>query len=222
MFQKLYYYRFFIIFISLTLALFGPLLFPYALYTSYIWPIIFAINICTSFLLCSKHKQKLFTLLVLFFISIVIFSFPNKLNLQSISYSKYALAFVFYIIVCHELITQIWSAKEVNNLTLFGLATGYMSLGFVGYFIYLGVELNSPNSFSGLLANAEGVELKEDSLLYFSFVTLLTIGFGDIKPITTLAQKATILVGLTGQFYLIFVTAIVLDRFKLLPRKKTD
>lgn len=35
---------------------------------------------------------------------------------------------------------------------------------------------------------------------------------------TVIAQKATILVGLTGQFYLIFITAIVLNRFNLLHR----
>lgn len=220
MFKKLYHYRFFIVFISLILALFGPLLFPYDLYTVYIWPIVFAVNLCTSFLLCSKHKKKLYSLIVLFILSIVIFSIPNKENLAHINYTKYALAFVFYMIVCHELIKQIWSASEVDNLTLFGLAAGYISLGFVGYFIYLGVDLNSANSFSGLLENTQGITLKEDSLLYFSFVTLLTIGYGDIKPLTTLAQKATILVGLTGQFYLIFVTAIVLDRFKILPKRE--
>jgi len=220
MFQRLYNYRFFIVFVSLTLALFGPLLFPYDLYNSLIWPIVFAVNISTSFLLCSKHKKKLYALLILFVLSLFVFALPNTEEVLGISYTKYSLAFIFYIIVCHELIHQIWSTNKVDNLTLFGLAAGYISLGFVGYFIYLGVDLNSPNSFSGLLANSNGLELKEDSLLYFSFVTLLTIGFGDIKPITALAQKATILVGLSGQFYLIFVTAIVLDRFKILPKKE--
>lgn len=222
MLKKLYHYRFFVVFLSFTLALFGPLLFPYAQYTKLIWPIVYSFNIFVSFLLCSKNKKKLYTLFTLFITSILVYSFPFNEEAHGISFIRYGLAFVFYMIVCLELIKQIWSEREVDNLTLFGLAAGYISLGFGGYFIYLGVDLQFPNSFSGLLTDPDGLVLREDSLLYFSFVTLLTIGFGDIKPLTTFAQKATILVGLTGQFYLIFVTAIVLDRFKILPRKEKD
>lgn len=220
MIQKLYHYRFFILFMSFTLALFGPLLFPSLLYSKVIWPFIFSFNIFTSFLLCSKNKKKLYTLFTLFIVSIIVFTLPHIQGNMGLAFAKYGLAFIFYIIVCLELIKQIWSEKVVDNLTLFGLAAGYISLGFGGYFIYLGVDLQFPNSFEGILVNSDGLALKEDSLLYFSFVTLLTIGFGDIKPLTTFAQKATILVGLTGQFYLIFVTAIVLDRFKIFPKKE--
>ncbi len=220
MFHKLYHYRFFILFVGLILALFGPLLFPNALYSKVVWPFIFSFNIFTSLLLCSKNKKKLYTLFGLFIVSLIVFSWPFNVDQRGIAFLKYGLAFVFYILVCLELIKQIWSENNVDNLTLFGLAAGYISLGFVGYFIYLGVDLQFQNSFEGILVDSNGVELREDSLLYFSFVTLLTIGFGDIKPLTTFAQKATILVGLSGQFYLIFVTAIVLDRFKILPKRK--
>ena len=221
MFQKLYHYRFFVIFISFVLALFGPLLFPHELYSKVIWHIVFSINLFTSFLLCSKNKRKLYTLFGLFILSLIAFLIPGEEDTKGMAYVKYGMAFLFYIIVCLELIKQIWSAKKVDSLTLFGLAAGYISLGFGGYFIYLGVDLQFPNSFEGLLIDANGITLREDSLLYFSFVTLLTIGFGDIKPLTTFAQKATILVGLSGQFYLIFITAIVIDKFKRLPKEKS-
>jgi len=221
-FQKLYHYRFFILFVSFILALFGPLLFPNQIYSTIVWPFVFSFNIFTSFLLCSKNKKKLYTLFVLFISSILLYSFTFNSDSNYLSFIKYGIAFIFYIIVCLELIKQIWSENKVDNLTLFGLAAGYISLGFGGYFIYLGIDLQFPNSFSGLLVDSNGVILREDSLLYYSFVTLLTIGFGDIKPLTTFAQKAAILVGLSGQFYLIFVTAIVLDRFKILPRERKD
>lgn len=221
MFQKLYHYRFFIIFISFILALFGPLLFPHELYSKVIWHFVFSINLFTSFLLCSKNKRKLYTLFSLFILSLIAFLISNQEDNKGMTYAQYGMAFLFYIIVCLELIKQIWSAKKVDSLTLFGLAAGYISLGFGGYFIYLGVDLQFPNSFEGLLLDANGAILREDSLLYFSFVTLLTIGFGDIKPLTTFAQKATILVGLSGQFYLIFITAIVVDKFKRLRKEES-
>lgn len=47
-------------------------------------------------------------------------------------------------------------------------------------------------------------------LFYYNFVTLLTIGYGDVLPMSGMAQALTILEGLIGQFYLVFyMTALV-------------
>jgi hypothetical protein len=54
---------------------------------------------------------------------------------------------------------------------------------------------------------------KSDSLLYFSFITLMTIGYGEILPATATAQKASILLGLMGQFYLVIITAVVVGKY---------
>jgi voltage-gated potassium channel Kch len=58
----------------------------------------------------------------------------------------------------------------------------------------------------------------QDKLLYFSFITLLTIGYGDMVPLTPIAQKTTIFIGLSGQMYLTIITAIVVGKF--LNKKK--
>ena len=52
-----------------------------------------------------------------------------------------------------------------------------------------------------------------DRLMYFSYITLMTIGYGEIIPLTTLAQKAIILIGLIGQFYLVILTAFVVGKY---------
>jgi voltage-gated potassium channel Kch len=49
--------------------------------------------------------------------------------------------------------------------------------------------------------------------VYFSFITLLTIGYGEIVPVSDLAQKAAILVALIGQFYIVILTAIVVGKY---------
>ncbi len=49
--------------------------------------------------------------------------------------------------------------------------------------------------------------------MYFSYITLTTIGYGDILPITILARKASILIGLVGQMYLVVITAIVVGKY---------
>jgi hypothetical protein len=52
-----------------------------------------------------------------------------------------------------------------------------------------------------------------DELLYYSYVTLMTIGYGEIVPITSIARKASILIGLMGQIYLVVLTAIIVGKY---------
>ena len=54
---------------------------------------------------------------------------------------------------------------------------------------------------------------RASSLLYFSYVTLLSIGYGPIIPVTAIGQKAVILVGLSGQFYIVILTAMVVEKY---------
>ncbi|WP_101449582.1 ion channel [Aquimarina sp. MAR_2010_214] len=49
--------------------------------------------------------------------------------------------------------------------------------------------------------------------MYYSYITLMTIGYGEIIPVTSLSQKAAILVGMMGQFYLVILTAIVVGKY---------
>jgi hypothetical protein len=49
--------------------------------------------------------------------------------------------------------------------------------------------------------------------MYFSYVTLLTIGYGDIYPISRIAHKASLLIGLAGQLYLVIITSIVVGKY---------
>ena len=41
----------------------------------------------------------------------------------------------------------------------------------------------------------------------------MTIGYGDISPASDMAQKASMLFGLIGQFYLVIVTAVVIEKY---------
>ena len=61
--------------------------------------------------------------------------------------------------------------------------------------------------------NNTSTDVLTDKLMYFSFITLMTIGYGDILPVTSLAQKATMFVGLIGQFYLVIITAVVVEKY---------
>jgi hypothetical protein len=91
--------------------------------------------------------------------------------------------------------------------------SGYIALGFVFFFVFSSIELFNKDSFLLLHIDNTGINSSVNSLLYFSYVTLMTLGYCDIVPLTEVAQKATNLCGLTGQFYLVIITAIIVGKY---------
>jgi len=48
---------------------------------------------------------------------------------------------------------------------------------------------------------------------YYSFITILTIGYGDITPATNIAQKMSMFFGLIGYFYGVVVIGIIMGKY---------
>lgn len=101
---------------------------------------------------------------------------------------------------------------KVTLETLRGVVCAYFMLAFVFAYIYYLIEYLVPGSF--LLVEKDiafGIGSSYLSqLMYFSFVTLLTIGYGDIIPLFGFSQTAVVVEGIIGQFYIaILVSRIV-------------
>jgi hypothetical protein len=56
--------------------------------------------------------------------------------------------------------------------------------------------------------------------LYFSFVTLTTLGYGDITPVSAFAKSLTIFIAITGQLYLTILIAMLVGKY--LSSTQTD
>lgn len=160
-----------------------------------------------------KKVKNLFVFLFFAIIFIYILSSLFTIDEKSLTYIRFGFLFSFYSIVTYELIRQVWKSKEVNRGVILGLISGYICLGLVGFFICMSVEIIEPDSFSGLMNQHLNNGGNGDDLMYFSFITLLTIGYGDILPVSQLARNAAVIIGLLGQFYLVIVTAVVVEKY---------
>ena len=211
MLQKLYPYRFEFFFYSQIIILFGSLIIPPILFENVVSPILFQVNILAGILLLFKKKMIMgFLIFILIITTLIISSNILSHNDKSVlNFFKMSAYFLFYVIVTFELIKQVWKSKNVGKNVIFGLISGYISLGLVGFFICITIEMINPGSFSGF---TEEISITEN-LMYYSYITLLTIGYGDILPVAPLAQKSAILIGMTGQIYLVVITAIVIGKY---------
>lgn len=99
-------------------------------------------------------------------------------------------------------LSRVLRHRRVTSETVLGALCTYVLLGLLFAFVYLAVnDLGNAPFFA-----QEGPHLQSE-YLYFSFVTLTTLGFGDLSPAVGLPQGLTVLEALLGQVFLVTLVA---------------
>ncbi|MCU0873161.1 MAG: potassium channel family protein [Pirellulaceae bacterium] len=101
-------------------------------------------------------------------------------------------------------------AQQASGDAVFGAVVGYLLLGIIWSLLYSATETAFPGSFAmpalGGGDRASG-QVDRGTLGYFSFITLATVGYGDVTPTTPLARTLAWTEAITGQFYLAILVA---------------
>jgi hypothetical protein len=101
--------------------------------------------------------------------------------------------------------------EGVNSRILCLGAAGYVHLGLTAGQFATFLEVIKPGSFS-LGAMLPGEELVE-RLNYYAFVTMGSIGYGDVLPVTPLAEFYAVVVSLAGTLYVSLMIGLLLSRY---------
>ncbi len=104
--------------------------------------------------------------------------------------------------------------ERITRDTVLGAICGYILIAYFFTFVYAIIEDISPGSFSDTAAvsayDRPRMGQIASELLYYSFTTLATVGYGDIVPVHRLARSVAILEMLAGPLYLAaFVARLV-------------
>jgi Ion channel len=119
------------------------------------------------------------------------------------------------LIICVVLILRyVLKSHEVTLDTIFGAFVAYFIIAFTFSCIYQAVAVFEPASFSmpGSMDGGQGASLKIQ-LNYFSFVTIATLGYGDIVPRLPVTQTLAILEAVIGQFYMAGIIAWLVSAY---------
>lgn len=107
-------------------------------------------------------------------------------------------ALLFFTHALWNVAAHIWTERNrVNHDVIFAALSAYLLLGLIWGYAFFFLEMAIPHSFTG-----SHPVLNRDDFSYFSFVTLSTLGYGDIVPVTRPARSLAVVEALTGQLYL--------------------
>lgn len=107
-------------------------------------------------------------------------------------------------------ITAALRHREITLDTVFGAICGYLLLGVAWGVLYSLIDYVEPSAFrlnEDLAARAVSPGERINLFLYFSFVTLATLGYGDITPVAVSARTLAWLEAVIGQLYLAVLVA---------------
>jgi len=124
-----------------------------------------------------------------------------------------ALSVVFFLFIIFVLLRNIVRSDEVSVGTIYGVMSVYLLMGVAWAFVYAMVEMVTPGAFDfGALAVTESSSATHGELRffgYYSLVTLSTLGYGDITPVTPLARSLSALEAVAGQLYIAVLIAFM-------------
>ncbi len=129
-------------------------------------------------------------------------------NLPMLVLLSGAFRIVFLLVVATGLIYQIARSKDVTGEVIIGSIDGYLLLGTVGALAALIIDSASPGAYL-----AAGAQLRPSEYLYFAFITMATVGYGDIVPIAPAARAVTIMLAVAGQLYIAVLMALLVGKY---------
>lgn len=125
-------------------------------------------------------------------------------------------ATLFFITQAYFTVQRVFREGPINNYRILGAIAGYLIIGMIFANIYLAIALLQPDAFRF----APGVQINEPpfpELVYFSFVTLTTVGYGDITPLHPVARSVVAMEALIGQLYPAILIARLVTLYRRVP-----
>ncbi len=114
---------------------------------------------------------------------------------------------LFFIFVTITILEHILKAKEVTTDTLYGAVCVYLLLGIMWASMYGFLEYITPGAVFKGTDGEINTKLSTNELLYYSYTTLATIGYGDITSVTPVGRILSVLEAVFGQLYIAFLVA---------------
>lgn len=199
-----------ILLISLTLFLAVPIIVSFLpFHSGVIFAFIYSTLVFAGIIALTDRRRHFWTGFILGFISLTLMLvniFSEAKGSREILMTLSLLLFLIFLAT--HLFRRLLKKGEVTIDTIYVSVSGFLVIGIIGGLLFEALEIALPGSFNNI-----DLEDKIFDLHYLSFVTITSLGFGDITPGNPAAKSLTILISTLGQLYLTVVVAIIIGKY---------
>jgi hypothetical protein len=162
-----------------------------------------AVFLAVVFAIGSKRSHLIISLILLLPLIVstwsIYFHGINEIKLLPTIFG--ALFFGYTVIIILQIVFR---STEVTRETIFAAVVAYLLVALMWAFVYMILEFLIPGSFS---FPEQGTWSGAQRFHYLSFVTITTLGYGDITPTTGMSSALALLEAVIGQIYLVVLVA---------------
>lgn len=126
-------------------------------------------------------------------------------------YLSFVIYIFFYCLMAYRLFSLILKTERVNTGVLYAAVNVYLLIGIIGGLVFMLIENSNPGSINNLTVDTLS---STTGFFYLAFITLSTLGYGDITPISPAAKSVAIFLSTAGPLYLTILVALLVSRFE--------
>jgi hypothetical protein len=205
--------RFAVLLVILAVLLAGPpVLLGFGVSAAWFDGLMALLMVAVILSLCFERRQGLFALLLgipTVLLSLGGHALPGKAS-APVLLAAHLCEVLFLFGASALVVRSLFGAATVTFDSVLGAVCGYLFLGLGWAVLYALIEGLRPGSFEispKLVTVGETARPLPQVLTYYSFVTLTTVGYGDIGPVSPAARTLSWIEAVTGQFYLAVIVA---------------
>ena len=159
----------------------------------------------------ASRKGWVWPTVLLMAVTVIVSVTSNFVPYPALISARWALLTAFFALAVAGLFPYLKNARSVTDAHLYTAMSIYLLLGMQWFSLYCAIEAVFPGA---ILHNNAAVTDRHSELLYFSLVTLTTIGYGDVVPLHPEVRMLAALEGVTGVLYVAITVAMLVSAYK--------
>jgi len=147
----------------------------------------------------------LYRLGLFFVVAVIAINFVGLILHDSVHFGTFAAVFGFLLVAIVFTLNRVVRGTEVSANRLIGAVCIYLMLGVIWAVVYTIIAMVDAQAFRGIQVPDE--HGWDSGWLYFSFITMTSVGYGDVLPVSPIARTLAYLQAIFGQFYIAILVA---------------
>jgi len=197
--------------ILVSFTIFGIGIFPESWHSG-LYNVFYTLIYFVAILALDKNHKQLF---ILSTIMMLVEWSSSAFDLEVVNNASSFLNFVFFGYVGVVLIKQVASAQQVNARVILESVNGYLLMGLIFSILIAVIVKFDPGAinFPEYSDPTGDQTVKFSDCLYYSFISITTMGYGDLVPTEAYTKSLATLIGVSGQLYVAIIIALLVGKF---------